>query len=72
MDPEWAACAQVFGMPETVAHEMMSMSFAASLVLRAFGALAPITLVESKFTKPVPIGSTVTVRGESARHSSDR
>ncbi|MGH3562347.1 MAG: MaoC family dehydratase, partial [Mycobacterium sp.] len=64
MDPEWAARAQVFGMPDTVAHGMMSMSFAASLVLRAFGALTPITLVDSKFTKPVPVGSTVTVRGE--------
>ncbi|HEU0192014.1 MAG TPA: MaoC family dehydratase [Mycobacterium sp.] len=64
MDPQWAAGAQVFGLPETVAHGMMTMSFAGSLVLRAFGALAPVTVVDSKFTKPVPVGSTVTVRGE--------
>jgi phosphate acetyltransferase len=64
MDPQWAARAQVFGMPETVAHGMMSMSYAASLVLRAFGASARVTVVDSMFTKPVPVGSTVTVRGQ--------
>jgi acyl dehydratase len=64
MDPQWAACAQVFGSPQTVAHGMMSMSYAASLVLRAFGADARITVVDSTFTKPVLVGSTVTVRGE--------
>jgi phosphate acetyltransferase len=64
MDPQWAARAQVFGFPQTVAHGMMSMSYAASLVLRAFGASARITAVDSTFTKPVPVGSTVTVRGQ--------
>ncbi|MGH3561811.1 MAG: MaoC family dehydratase, partial [Mycobacterium sp.] len=64
MDPEWSARAQVFGMPQTVAHGMMSMSFAVSAVLRAFGALAAVTLVDSTFTKPDPVWSTVTVRGE--------
>lgn len=64
MDPQWAARAQVFGFPQTVAHGMMSMSYAASLVLRAFGASARITTVDSTFTKPVPVGSTVTVRGQ--------
>ena len=64
MDPQWAARAQVFGFPQTVAHGMMSMSYAASLVLRAFGASARISAVDSTFTKPVPVGSTVTVRGQ--------
>jgi phosphate acetyltransferase len=63
MDPDWAARAQVFGFPETVAHGMMTMSQATSLVLRAFGASADVSSVESKFTKPVPVGSVVTVRG---------
>lgn len=62
MDPAWCERARVFGMPVPVAHGMMSMSFMASAVYRAWGALAEITRVESKFTKPCPIGSTVTVR----------
>jgi phosphate acetyltransferase len=63
MDPGWSARAQVFDTPMTVAHGMMSMSFMTSLIYRAFGAMADICLVDSKFTKPVPVGSTVTVRG---------
>lgn len=63
MDPGWSSRARVFGTPKTVAHGMMSMSFMTSLVYRAFGALADISMVDSKFTKPVPVGSTVTVRG---------
>ncbi len=63
MDPGWSARAQVFDDPRTVAHGMMSMSFMTSLVYRAFGAQADISAVDSKFTKPVPVGSTVTVQG---------
>ncbi len=63
MDPGWASRARVFGTPKTVAHGMMTMSFMTSLVYRAFGAVADITTVDSKFTKPVPVGSTVTLRG---------
>jgi len=63
MDPGWSARAQVFDTPKTVAHGMMSMSFMTSLVYRAFGAEADICMVDSKFTRPVPVGSTVTVRG---------
>lgn len=61
MDPDWAARAQVLGTPQTVAHGMMSMSYTASVVLRAYGALADIAAVDTKFTKPVPVGSTITV-----------
>ncbi|MCK6564222.1 MAG: MaoC family dehydratase [Dehalococcoidia bacterium] len=62
MDPAWCERARVFGTPLPVAHGMMSMSFMASAIYRAWGALADIARVESKFTKPCPIGTTVTVR----------
>lgn len=63
MDPAWAARAQVFGRPETVQHGMMSMSFMTSVVLRSFGPLAQVTSVHSTFTKPGPVGATITCRG---------
>jgi phosphate acetyltransferase len=63
MDPTWAARARVFGMPETVQHGMMSMSYMTSVVLRSFGALAEITSVRSTFTNPAPCGSTITCQG---------
>lgn len=63
MDPEWSARAQVFDTPKTVAHGMMSMSFMTSIVYRAFGAMADISLIDSKFTRPVPVGSRITVGG---------
>ena len=43
---------------------MMSMSFMASVVLRSFGPLANILVVDSKFTKPGPVGNTITCRGK--------
>jgi acyl dehydratase len=63
MDPTWAARAQVFGMPQTVQHGMMSMSLMASVVLRSFGPLADIAAVHSTFTKPGPVGKTITCTG---------
>lgn len=63
MNPDWCARAQVFGMPQTVQHGMMTMSFMASLVLRGLGPLAEIRSVDSKFTKPVPVGSVITCHG---------
>ncbi len=62
MDPAWCERARVFGVPVPVAHGMMSMSFMASAIYRAWGALADISRVESKFTKPCPIGTKVAVR----------
>jgi phosphate acetyltransferase len=62
MDPAWCERARVFGTPLPVAHGMMSMSFMASVVYRAWGALAEIARIESKFTKPCPIGTIVNVR----------
>ena len=62
MDPAWCERARVFGTPLPVAHGMMSMSFMASVVYRAWGARAEIARIESKFTKPCPIGTLVNVR----------
>ena len=63
MDPSWSSRAQVFGVPETVQHGMMSMSFMTSVVLRTFGPLAEVTSIHATFTKPGPIGTTVTCTG---------
>jgi len=61
---EWAARAQVFGMPQTVGHGMMTMSSLASVVTRQWGVFtrhgAHVRYVEAKFTKPVKAGETVT------------
>ncbi|ABP78327.1 fatty acid synthase beta subunit [Stutzerimonas stutzeri A1501] len=64
MNPAWCERAQVFGTPKTVQHGMMNMSFMASAVLRTFGPLADVFLVDSKFTKPGPVGNTITCRGK--------
>jgi phosphate acetyltransferase len=62
---EWAARAQVFGIPQTVGHGMMTMSSLASVVTRQWGVLSAggghVRFVEAKFTKPVKVGETVTV-----------
>lgn len=61
---EWASRAQVFGMPETVGHGMMTMSTMASAVTRAWGVVngrgGSVRFVDAKFTKPVKVGETVT------------
>lgn len=64
MDPAWCERAQVFGVPKTVQHGMMSMSYMASVVLRTYGPLAEILTVDSKFTKIGPVGSTITCTGK--------
>ena len=63
IDPEWSARARVFGMEETVLHGMASMSLMTSVVIRSWGALAAIRSVDSKFTKPTPVGQTLTASG---------
>ncbi len=64
---DWAARAQVFGMPETVGHGMMTMSSLASVVTRAWGPVSAnggsIRFVDATFTKPVKVGETVVSRG---------
>jgi phosphate acetyltransferase len=61
---EWAARAQVFGIPQTVGHGMMTMSSLASVVTRQWGVFnsngGRVRFVEAKFTKPVKEGETVT------------
>lgn len=68
---EWAARAQVFGLPETVGHGMMTMSTMASVVTRAWGVISEnggrVRYVESKFTKPVKVGEVVTATGKVTR-----
>ncbi len=64
---EWAARAQVFGVPETVGHGMMTMSTLASVVTRAWGPVSAnggsIRFVDATFTKPVKVGETVVSTG---------
>jgi phosphate acetyltransferase len=64
---EWAARAQVFGVPETVGHGMMTMSSLASVVSRAWGPVSAnggsIRFVDATFTKPVIVGETVVAKG---------
>src|SRR5271169_6312347 len=68
---EWAARAQVFGMPDTVGHGMMTMSTLASVVTRAWGTVTPqggaVRFVEAKFTKPVKVMETITASGKVKR-----
>ncbi len=65
---DWSKRAQVFGMPVTVGHGMMTMSTMASVVTRAWGVVSSngghVRWVESKFTKPVPVGETIVNRGK--------
>jgi len=68
---EWASRAQVFGLPETVGHGMMTMSTLASAVTRAWGVIGKtggsIRFVDAKFTKPVKAGETLTTVGKVKR-----
>ena len=65
---DWAARAQVFGLPETVGHGMMTMSTMSSVVTRAWGVISAnggrVRRVESKFTKPVKVGELITATGK--------
>lgn len=64
MNPDWCERAQVFGTPKTVQHGMMSMSYMTSVVLRAFGPLAEVVTIDSKFTKIGPVGVVITCHGK--------
>ncbi len=62
---EWAKRAKVFGVPSTVAHGMMTMTFQASMVTDwIHPAGGNLRAMESKFTRPVLPGDTVTSTGE--------
>jgi len=57
---DWSARAQVFNTPKTVAHGMFTQSLMASLIQRHWGrAGAGIQTMDTKFTKPVPVGQTL-------------
>lgn len=63
-DPDWVATAQPFGLPYTVAHGMMTMSFLLTVVSNwAYPSGLKITKVTSKLIKPVPAGWRVTCSG---------
>jgi 3-hydroxybutyryl-CoA dehydratase len=65
VNPAWAKRAKVFGIEPTVAHGMMTMSFQGSMIADWLYPLGgELRLMDSKFTKPVPPGDTVTSTGE--------
>jgi 3-hydroxybutyryl-CoA dehydratase len=63
-DPNWVATARPFGIPETVAHGMMTWSFMVSVATSwAYASMLKITKLSAKFVKPVAKGTTVTCSG---------
>lgn len=61
---EWNERAQVFGTTKPVAHGMFTMSLMASVIHRAWHARgAVIQKMDTKFTKPVPVGQTIRCAG---------
>lgn len=63
-DPDWVKTAQPFGIPVTVAHGMMTMSFTMTVVSNwAYPSMLKITKATSKFVKPVQGGWTITCSG---------
>lgn len=63
-DPDWVATAQPFGIPQTVAHGMMTMSFMLSVASSwAYPSGLNIRKMTSKFFWPVVAGWTVKCSG---------
>ncbi len=63
-DPDWVETAQPFGIPHTVAHGMMTMSFMLSVASNwAYPSGLKITRLTSKFFWPVLPGWTVKCSG---------
>ena len=63
-DPEWVKTAQPFGIPETVGHGMMTISFMMSVVSNwAYPSMLKIRKSDSKLIFPVLAGWTVTCTG---------
>jgi len=63
-NPDWVATAQPFGIPETVAHGMMTWSFMVTVATNwAYPSMLKITKLSSKFVRPVPAGTTMTCSG---------
>jgi len=63
-DPDWVETAQPFGIPHTVAHGMMTMSFMMSVVSSwAYPSGLQVAKMTSKFFWPVLAGWTVKCTG---------
>jgi 3-hydroxybutyryl-CoA dehydratase len=63
-DPDWVKSAQPFGIPVTVAHGMMTMSFMTTVVSDwAYPSMLKITKVTAKLIRPVPPGWTIHCTG---------
>ncbi len=63
-DPDWVATAQPFGIPYTVGHGMMTMSYMLSVASSwAYPSGLKITKMNSKFFWPVLAGWTVKCSG---------
>ena len=63
-DPEWVKTAQPFGIPVTVAHGMMTMSFMLTVVTNwVYPSMGKITETDSKLIRPVQGGWTVNCSG---------
>jgi acyl dehydratase len=63
-DPEWVKTAKPFGIPVTVAHGMMTMSFMLTVVTNwAYSSMGKITETDSKLIRPVQGGWTVNCSG---------
>jgi len=63
-DPEWVKAARPFGLPETVAHGMMTISFMLTVVSNwAYPSLLQIATIDTKLLWPVVAGSAVTCTG---------
>ncbi len=64
IDPEWVKTAQPFGIPETVAHGLMTMGFLVSVVTNwAYPSGLKIAKIESKHIRPVLAGWTLKCSG---------
>jgi acyl dehydratase len=63
-DPDWVASAQPFGIPQTVGHGMMTMTFMLSVASNwAYPSGLMISKMASKFLFPVLAGWTVECSG---------
>jgi acyl dehydratase len=61
---DWNTRAQVFGMPETAGHGMLTMSMMASVIDRHWRAAgAQVIRMETKLVKPVRVGRRVRCSG---------
>ena len=64
IDPEWVKTAQPFGIPVTVCHGMMTLSYLGTVVSDwCFSQMGKIRVLEGKLVKPVPAGWTITCTG---------